>query len=221
MELGRSVSVTTWVLSWRQVFDLQERKGFACTSSVQIGSRAIQTAAQRVLEGVIEANRRLVHLRPSRINVKNAWSYVFTRPYVFTLWYSNTKGSFSSPYTSFTPIINALNTFPLIRHISFFHPSSISSSKFFFIQLSFPYTIFFPLFMTKVTIVTFQAIQECLSVSLSFSLWPRVVCYISISPMQKNFACICIVSSYQSNNMASHPVERRLITIFLFDLRSK
>ena len=162
MKLDRSVSVTNWVLRWRQIFDLQEQKEFACTNSVQIGSRATQPPVQRVREGAIQAKRRLVHIRPSRANLKNVWRYASIRPYVFTSWYLNTKCSFSSPYTSFRSIRKTLNTFSLKRHIRFFHPYCISFFGLFFqvflsfcfLFLSFPYIIFFPLFITKTTVLT-------------------------------------------------------------------
>ena len=90
-----------------------------------------------------------------------------------------------------------------------------------FVLLSFPYTIFFPLFLTNSTGVIFQVITA-MSINITvFGLWPRVVCYISINLKHKSSACICILSYYVSNHTASHPIESRLITIFLFDSRSK
>jgi hypothetical protein len=86
------VSIVTWLTAGRSGFDSRQGLGyFSLRHLIQTGSEAHQASYLMVPGalslGVKRAGREADHSHTSSTEVKNAWSYIFTSPYVFMVSY--------------------------------------------------------------------------------------------------------------------------------------
>jgi hypothetical protein len=86
-----SVDIATRLRAGRSGFDSRRRLGISLFSAVpRPALRPTQPPNQWILEvlslGVKWPKREADHSTPSRVEVKNTWSYTSTLPYAFTVW---------------------------------------------------------------------------------------------------------------------------------------
>jgi hypothetical protein len=80
-------------------FDSCKGRGrtFSLRHSVQTASGA-HSASYRMGTGIKRPGQEAEHSPPSSAEVKNAWSYTSTLPYVFMVWYLVKRKDFILPY---------------------------------------------------------------------------------------------------------------------------